>query len=461
MIEHGIEHLCFGFVFGESPRHGDIDVFIERTDKGPYGFDAVIDFPAVHAFAQAFQCFSSFGFDVFGCHRHHFVAGIVAFGEDTISIFLYHGQASVEQVAQVVGQVGIDTADEAVAAEIAVLAQLDVVQEVVTDGIGAKFLEQRDRIYHVTFGLGHLFTVHDEPAMAVYHFRQLDTKAHEHDGPNDGVETDDFLPHQVHIGRPEFLEFFRIVHDAGSGEVVHQCVEPYVHHVLRVEGHLDAPGEAGARYAQVFQAALHELDHFISAGFRLDEGRVFFDVFHPTVSILGHFEEIGFFTDSLQRAAAVGADVIFVELIFRPEGFAGDAVPAFVLAFVNVALVIGALEEHLHHLLVAFFGGADEVVIGNIEFLPQLLEHSHDFIGVLDRCDAGFFGLLLDLLAVLVGAGQEQYIVAVKALETSHAVCDGCAIGMSDMQLRAGVVNRSGDIIFRFFTHEKCLLPYL
>ena len=151
--------------------------------------------------------------------------------------------------------------------------------------------------------------------------------------------------------------------------------------------------------------------------------------------------------------------MILIQLIFRPEGFAWHAVPAFILALVNIALIIGALEEHLYDLFMTFLGGADEVIIGNIEFLPQLLEHAYDLIRVLDRRDTGFLCLLLDLLSVLIRSGQEKDIIAVKTLETSHAVSDGCAVCMPDVQLRAGVVNRRGDIVFRFVVHSdsSCL----
>ena len=294
--------------------------------------------------------------------------------------------------------------------------------------------------------------------MAINHLRQFNAQAHQHNRPNDGVETNDFLSYQMYIGRPEFFEFFRIIHNASSGEVVHQSIEPYVHHMLRVKWHLNAPGEAGTGYAKVFQAALDELNHFISTGFWLDERRVFFDIFQPTVGILGHFEEIGFFTDPLQRTAAIGAHMIFVQFVFWPEGFARYTVPAFVFSFVNISVVIGTLEQHLHHFLMTFFGGTNEVIIGNIQFFPKLLEHANNLIGVFNRGNPCFFGFLFNLLAVFIRTGQEKDIIAVQTLETSHAVRNGCAIGMSDVQFRTGVVNRGGNVVLWFFAHEKFLL---
>ena len=64
-------------------------------------------------------------------------------------------------------------------------------------------------------------------------------------------------------------------------------------------------------------------------------------------------------------------------------------------------------------------GGADEAVIADVHQLPQIL----DALGALDdvidellRRNAGLLGLQLDLLAVLVGAGQELDVVACSRL---------------------------------------------
>lgn len=222
------------------------------------------------------------------------------------------------------------------------------------------------------------------------------------------MEADDFLPHQMDISRPEFLEFFRIVHNAGSGQVVDQGIEPYVYHVFGVERHRNAPGKAGAGHTEVLQAALHELDHFVSPGLGLNEIGMFFDIFHPAVCILGHFEEIGIFTDPLQRTAAVRAYMFRCQFVFRPEGFIRNAVPAFVLAKVNVSLVIGPLEKHLYHFLMTFFSGTDEIVVGNIQFLPELLEKGHNLIHILDRRNPCFLRFLLNFLAMFVAAGQKR-----------------------------------------------------
>ena len=67
---------------------------------------------------------------------------------------------------------------------------------------------------------------------------------------------------------------------------------------------------------------------------------------------------------------------------------------------------------------------------------------------------AGRGGLVLDLLAVLVGAGQEHHVVALQPLVARHGVGGHGAVGVADVQLVRGVVDRRGDIEFFLFSHD-------
>ena len=60
---------------------------------------------------------------------------------------------------------------------------------------------------------------------------------------------------------------------------------------------------------------------------------------------------------------------------------------------------------------VVVVGGADEAVVGDVHQLPQVqdaLGALHDVVHELLGGHSGRLGLVLDLLAVLVGAGQEH-----------------------------------------------------
>ena len=55
-------------------------------------------------------------------------------------------------------------------------------------------------------------------------------------------------------------------------------------------------------------------------------------------------------------------------------------------------------------------------------------------------------GRLLDLLAVLVGAGQEEHVVAVQPLEPRHHVGRDRGVGVADMRRAVHVIDRGGDV---------------
>ena len=54
--------------------------------------------------------------------------------------------------------------------------------------------------------------------------------------------------------------------------------------------------------------------------------------------------------------------------------------------------------------------------------------------------------LVLDLLAVLIGAGEEHDIVALEALVAGHGIGGHGAVGVADVELVGGVVDGGGDV---------------
>jgi hypothetical protein len=87
-----------------------------------------------------------------------------------------------------------------------------------------------------------------------------------------------------------------------------------------------------------------------------------------------------------------------------------------VAAEVDVAVGVELLDDLRTPTLVALAGGADEVVVGDVQFLPHLLEDRHVAVRQLRRLDARGLGGLDHLDAVLVGAGEEVRVVAGQAV---------------------------------------------
>ena len=284
--------------------------------------------------------------------------------------------------------------------------------------------------------------------------------AHEHGGPDDGVEADDLLAHKVDVGGPILVVIvISVVHKAQGGGVVEQSVHPDVYHMARVKVHGDAPGEAGAADAQVLQAGLDEVvDHLVYAGAGLQEVRILQQMLYP-VGVLAQPEEIGLLLRVLHLAAAVGALAVH-QLALGPEALAGGAVLTLVGALIDVALLVHGLEDLLHGGTVIVVGGADKPVVADVHQLPQVqnaLLALHDVIHERLGRHAGLLGLRLDLLAVLVGAGQEHDVIALQTLVTRDGVGSHGAVAVADVQLVRGVVDGRGDIK-RLLLHRIVLL---
>ena len=227
--------------------------------------------------------------------------------------------------------------------------------------------------------------------------------------------------------------------------------------MFRVERHLDAPIEGSPRYSQIFQALFHKLNHFITAGFRLNEVRVFIDEFEPLIGVLIHFKEVRFFLNLFYRAATIWAGVVRSQVEFSPERFTWGAIPTFVFSLINITFIIGLLEELLHHLFMAFIRSTDEIVIGNIQMLPQVFKTIDDTSHIFVRSNALFFSSPLDFLPMFIRTGQEANIIACQTFKPSDGIRHRCAIGMANMQFSTWVVNRCCNIECLFFCHNVLL----
>ena len=105
-------------------------------------------------------------------------------------------------------------------------------------------------------------------------------------------------------------------------------------------------------------------------------------------------------------------------------------------------------------------GGADEAVVGNVHQLPQI-QHApltgDDVVHKLLGGHACGLGLVLDLLAMLVGSGEEHDVIALKPLEARHGVRRHGAVGVADVELGGRVIDGGGNVIITsaFFAHKE------
>ena len=457
VVQDGVQPAVAGFILGQGPGHGLVDILVGPAQQGKDLVHGVGHTQLVHlgfhpgrgVHAQVDELLVK-------------VAGNVVGGQYAAAVFVTHGDGAVDQVAQNVGQVAVDALHQQLIGHGAVAGKGDLVEQVVPHGVHAEQLHQVIGVDDVALGLGHLAVAHQQPGVAKHLLGQGLVQSHQQDGPVDGVEPQDVLANEVDIGGPVFLVHLAVVAvhvEAGESDIVAQGVDPHIGDVLGVKLHRDAPGEAGAGHAQVLQAGLQEVvDHLVLPGLGLDELGMLFDVLHQPGSVFAHAEEIGLLPGGLAGAAAVGTLAVH-QLALGPEGFAGGAIHPLVLALVNVPLVIKLFEDLLHLLFVHGVGGADKAVIGGVHNIPDAFDFAGHVVHILLGGDAGGFGLFLDLLAVLVGAGLKIHVVAAQALEAADGVGQDDLIGVSDVRLAGGIGDGRTQIEFSLihisFTSES------
>ena len=289
--------------------------------------------------------------------------------------------------------------------------------------------------------------------MTVNVLGQRHIHAHEHCGPDDGVETNDLLTYEVNVCGPIFFIIgivVTVVEKTECRRIVEERINPYVDDVLVIEVNGNAPFEAGSGYAKVFQTGIDEvMDHFVHTGTGEKEIRVFKKI-ADTVSILGKTEEICFFFCVDNGSAAVGTATV-LELAFGPEAFAGSAVFALIGALIDIAVFIHFFENALNCGNVIIVGGTDETVVADVHQLPKVLNALfalNDVVNELLRRNACLARFVFDLLTVLVRSRQEHNVVALEAFVACHRIGSYGAVGVSDMELVARIIDRSGNIKF-------------
>ena len=174
--------------------------------------------------------------------------------------------------------------------------------------------------------------------------------------------------------------------------------------MFRVERNGNAPVESCAGNAQILQTLFNKVNHLVAAGNRLNKIRMGFNIFQNSILIFGQFKEITFFRHFFYRAAAVRAFAVY-KLAFQPVRFARNAVQTFIILFINVALVINFLQYSLHYFMVAFFAGADKIIVGNVQHFPQFFKVGNNRVNILNRRNAFFGCFALNFQAVFVAAG--------------------------------------------------------
>ncbi len=217
--------------------------------------------------------------------------------------------------------------------------------------------------------------------------------------------------------------------------------------MLGVARHLHAPSERGAADGEISHAFLEVLEDLVATRIRLDEARVGFDVGDEAVDVLRELEEVALLLVLRQRAAGDGGFVVvFLGFGLGDEGLLADVVPAGVGAEVDVARGLHLGDDGLDGIFVALLAGADEVVVAGVDFNEVVAELGHHLVGQFAGLDAELLGFGDHLLAVLIGAGEEERLPAGEAVEAGDGIGADGRVGVPEVRLARGVVDGRGDV---------------
>ena len=162
--------------------------------------------------------------------------------------------------------------------------------------------------------------------------------------------------------------------------------------------------------------------------------------------MLAQLEEIIFLLQFDDFAVGRVEGAVRQAVLLGQKGFFLGRIKARVGCFVKMAGVVDLGEAGLDEFLVARLRGADEIVVGQLQFFGKRLPVRRELVAISLRRFAFGQGGLLDLLAVFVQAGQEKNFLPEAAPRPRDDVGDDLLVGMAEMRLAVDVINRGGDV---------------
>ena len=273
------------------------------------------------------------------------------------------------------------------------------------------------------------------------------------------MEAHDVLADDVQIGRPVASKARAVgVGIVDRGDVVGQRVDPYIHDVPGIARYTHPPVEGRARHREILQAASDEARHLVEPFPRQHEiGMTCVELEQP-VLVGGQAEEIALLLHPFDRSALWSdpiAALVEPGFLLVVVGLVAHRVPAGVLVEIDIARSLHALPDGCGGAMVALLGGADECVVRAIHSLDHCLEARHIAFDQLARGEFLADRGLLHLLAVLVGSGEEEHVVAVEPHEAGDRIGGDRLVGVADVGRAIGIGNGRGQVIAGPVSHRR------
>ena len=159
--------------------------------------------------------------------------------------------------------------------------------------------------------------------------------------------------------------------------------------------------------------------------------------------ILTHFEEPVLFFDAFNIPKLPG-----LHFCFSNKTLFCDGIPSLIFTLINIPIIIDLLQNRLNDFNMPILRCADEVIIFDLKLFPQLQKSQSELIAVLLRRNIAAFCSLLDLLPVLIQAGQEKNLTTRIAMKAGKHISQYRGISMPDMRFIIYVINGGCDVEF-------------
>ena len=152
---------------------------------------------------------------------------------------------------------------------------------------------------------------------------QCEVGTHQQCGPDDGMELEDVLGHELHRGRPEAAQQVLVGPRVGEGRVViEEGIHPHVHGVRGIPRHRDAPLHLSAAHREIVKPHLHHAARLVHARLRAHELRHRLVLRKQALLIRRQTEEPVLLFDPLHGALVRGALLPLRQIALVVEGLA-------------------------------------------------------------------------------------------------------------------------------------------
>ncbi len=426
----------------ELPGLGAVNILVDRIHQPPQGLESTVEGKLIYCARDGRRG----GFGLLHQLAVLRTVGAHPLGDPAAYVLLDHGQDAAQQVAEIIGQVGVQPADQGVFTEAGIQSEDHLSQEEVAQGVPAVFLGEIERPNHIAETFGHLAPLHLPVPVHMEMAVQGDLGRPEHGGPVNAVRFDDVFGDQVIGLGPEGPRFFA-VGIAEAAQVIDQGIKPDVGDIVAIEGERDPPSQTAdrPRDAQIFEGLPEKGQHLISVPLGTDEVRVFLEVLDQPLLVLAHTKEVISLLDEGGLDLMVGAFAV-LELALGIKALAAEAVLAAVLPEVDLPTVVDPLQEGLNQSLVGGLGGADKAGMGDLQGLPGVAEGGADPVGVRLRFVTGLGGRLGNLVPVLVGPRKKEDTMPRESLEPRERVGQDGRVGVAEVRDVVDVIDRGGNV---------------